>query len=312
MAIARPGDGSARRKAIRWEKETHGKRRPGVEAWWGHCPGWTASATLTAPITRATWFRPDGAGGVARCADGEAGCTKFEIGDLNALQAEIHEGAPKKMIGAACGLVAGEIPRDADGRVIRDGARGCQGLNAGSLLIVAGNLLRLRETPQPFGVFAQNETNTAEIWNQPAFRYTVFGVTPLDEAQAANLVAHGKLTGDRTDYVWNDAAAGWAHVLFSISWVSETPGPNVAAVSGLETSKRTIVSAVIELDRPARDPEARIVGGEYTEDPLFGASRLRNHPRAWLASGPGPEPAHNPHVSNALVERMVALALEPR
>ena len=36
------------------------------------------------------------------CEPGEFGCTKFEIGDVNALGAEAHEGAQSRFIGARC------------------------------------------------------------------------------------------------------------------------------------------------------------------------------------------------------------------
>src|SRR5687767_2282468 len=73
-------------EAKAWEKANHGADVPGVASWFGHCPGWTASALLNAPLQHAIHVKPDGRGDVASCDEGSAGCIKLEIGDINALQ----------------------------------------------------------------------------------------------------------------------------------------------------------------------------------------------------------------------------------
>lgn len=293
-------------QAIDWEVRNHGSKVPGVADWFGHCPGWVAAATLNKPVTGPVWVKK-GASGLEKCAPGAAGCTKFEIGDVNAIAAEIHEGAVSRFIGARCDTEPSEIQRDEFGRIVRNGT-GCKGLNAGAMLITMGNLLKLQQ--KPFAIDAQNEFNTEQIWNQPAYRYTVNRFEALSEAEAANLVASGgaSKTGAHADYIWNTSAAGFVFVDVTLHWVAETPGPNTTVVSGAETTRTTRMVTVIELDRAASDPSARIVGGEYLDDARVGANRLRVAPFAWLALDVGSDSRHNPFVSGSAGKQLLAIA----
>lgn len=296
--------------AIDWEVKHHGKDVPGVQDWFGHCPGWTGSAQMHAPVTEPVLLASDGRGGVEKCAEGDPGCVKFEIGDINGLEAEAWNNARSRFIGARCDTEPAKVERDEFGRIERTG-KGCQGLNAGALLIVAANQMKIHQ--QAFNIDAQNQFNTDQIWNQPAYRYTVHDFATLSESQAANLVASGGASdkGDHGDYLWNGSAKGFALVDFEIHWVAETGGPNLEQVSGLRTTRTTRMKAVIELDRPADDPEARIIGGEYLDDPSVGANRLAVHPFVWLAFDVGPDDGsgHNPFVKGELVKQIVSLAL---
>lgn len=65
--------------------------------------------------------------------------------------------------------------------MVRNG-RGCQGVNAGTLLIALGNLMKLMR--YAFVVDSQTPFSTNEVWNQPAYRYTVNEVRPLGEESA--------------------------------------------------------------------------------------------------------------------------------
>jgi len=294
--------------AVAWEVKHHGKDVPNVADWFGHCPGWTASAQLHAPLRGPTSFKKSGSG-VARCSAGESGCITFQIGDINALQAEAFNNARSRFIGARCDTEPAEIERDEFGRIVRNGS-GCQGLNAGAMVIVAANMMKLEK--KSFNIDAQNEFNTEQIWNQPAYRYTVNRFEPLDESEAANLVASGgsSRTGDHDTYQWNDDAKGFALVDFSIHWVSEV-GPNVEFISGTRSTRQTRMSAVIELDGDASNPEAEIIGGEYLDDESIGANRLRVHPFVWVAFDVGPDNdgGHNPFVKGEIVKQMISLAL---
>ena len=297
---------SSLQQAIDWEIQRHGSKVPGVASWFGHCPGWVAAATLNKPVTGPVWVKK-GAGGLEKCAPGAADCTKFEIGDVNAIAAEIHEGAVSRFIGARCDTDPSNIQRDEFGRIVRNGT-GCKGLNAGAMLIVMGNLLKMQQ--KPFAIDAQNEFNTDQIWNQPAYRYTVNRFEALSEAEAANLVASGgaSKTGSHNDYIWNTSAAGFVFVDVTLHWVSETPGPNTTVVSGAETTRTTRMVTVIELDRPATDSAAKVVGGEYLDDDRVGADRLRVAPFAWLALDIGSDSRHNPFVSGAAGKELLAIA----
>src|SRR5258708_28467778 len=73
-----------------WEHANHGSGVPGVSGWWGHCPGWTGAAMSNAPILHPVYAKADGSGGVAACNAGDDGCVKFEIGDVDALMAEVY------------------------------------------------------------------------------------------------------------------------------------------------------------------------------------------------------------------------------
>jgi hypothetical protein len=295
-------------QAIAWEIEHHGEKVPNVADWFGHCPGWVAAATLTKPVTDPVWVKA-GSSGLEKCAAGDASCTVFEIGDVNAIAAELHEGAVSRFIGARCDTEPSEIKRDEFGRIVRNGT-GCKGLNAGAMIITMGNLLRLQH--KAFAIDAQNESNTDQIWNQPAYRYTVNRVENLDETQAANLVASGgaSRTGTHGDYTWNSSAAGFAFVDVTLHWVSETSGPNRTVVSGAETTRTTRMVAVIELDRDASDASAKIIGGEYLDDARVGANRLRVAPFAWLALDVGPDFRHNPFVTGVAGKQLLALAAD--
>jgi hypothetical protein len=290
-----------------WEHNNHGNGVPGVAGWWGHCPGWTGAAMSNAPLQHAVYAASDGNGGIVPCNAGDMGCVKFEIGDINALEAEVYVDADSHFIGARCDTKPSDIKRDQYGRIVRSGA-GCQGLNAGALLVVAGNLMKGRQ--KAFAIDAQNDFNTDQIWNQPSYRYTVYRYETLTEAQAANLVAYGKKDGDLTKYMWNDAAHGFVFVDFGIKWVGEN-GPNTAPVSGADSTRETRMVAVIELDGdPTANPS--IIGGEYLDDSSVGADRLRVPPFVWVALDAGPEQpsswgGHNPFVKSSLVKQLVAM-----
>jgi hypothetical protein len=291
--------------AIDWEVKNHGKEREGVADWWGHCPGWVASTMLTKPVSGPVSVQMVD-GQLQKCDPSTFACTTFEIGDLNAISAEAHEGAVSQFIGARCDTSPTEIERDEFGRIVRNG-RGCQGLNAGSLLIVMGN--RLKRDQLPFAINAQDERNTDQIWNQPAYRYEVNRFEPLTEAEATNLVATGgaSRTGELSEYQWNDAASGFALVDVTLSWVTEW-GPNLQVIPGEWSTNTHRMVAVIELDGDPAAADTRIVGGEYLDDEDVGANRLTVAPFAWIATDVGPSYAHNPFVEGELVEQLVEMA----
>src|SRR5262249_10546073 len=152
--------------------------------------------------------------------------------------------------------------------------------------------------------------NTDQIWNQPAFRYHVYGFETLTTSQAANLVASGTETGTMTSYPFNSLAKGFVKVDFGIQWVSEN-GPNTEPVSGLDSASETRMVAVIELDADASNPNANVIGGEYLDDENAGADRLTTPPFVWRAVDTGPENlpltgtrGHNPYVKPSLIKQL--------
>ena len=298
--------------AKKWEKKNHGSEVPDVQSWFGHCPGWTAAALTNAPLKHGILVKSDGNGGVTSCAAAGPGCVKFEIGDINALQAEAFVDGDSAFIGARCDTKPKDIKRDRNGRIMRDGT-GCKGLNPGALLIVAGNVMKTQK--KGFAIDAQNDFNTDEIWNQPAYGYHVYRYEPVTAKEAANLVVSGSKTGPRVRYTWNKNAKGFVLVDFGIQWVTEH-GPNLEPFSGKDSTREHRMVAVIELSAPESDPSARIIGGEYIDDPSVGATRLTVPPFVWMAHGAGPDRLplsvdgnnHNPYVKPSLVAQLVTLA----
>ncbi len=294
-------------EATAWEIKHHGKDVPDVASWFGHCPGWVAGAMLNKPVLHPVFAKGSTSGGIEACEEGSEGCTKFEIGDINAMSAEAHEGARALFIGARCDTKPEDIERDAFGRIVRNG-KGCKGLNAGAMLIVMAN--RLKGEKKPFAIDAQNDFTTAQIWNQPAFRYTVNRFESISEVEAANLVASGDRDGDLAAYEWNDRAKGFAFVDFTLHWVTETD-PNLTVISGADSSNTTRMVAVIELDSANDDENAKIIGGEYIDDSRVGANRLRVAPFVWIAQDMGSDWRHNPYVRGKAVKQLIALGTTP-
>jgi hypothetical protein len=292
-----------------WEFRYHGPGEPGVATWHGHCPGWSAAATTNPPILHPVLAGVDLAGRIRPCREGELGCIRFEIGDVNALMAEIYLDGPLSLIGTKCNMAPYAIPRDRNGRIL---VAGCDGVNAGSLLIAAATLLKRHRIA--FVMDVQRPNSTDQIWNQPTYAYHVHDFRPLTRAAAANLVAHGSLTGPETEYRWSSTAQGFAFVDLELRFVGEM-GPNLLMVPGTRSTYGLRMAAVIELDADATDPRASILGGEYLDLPAVHADRLDVAPYMWVSHGPGPEylPAwvgtshHNPYVRPSVVQQLVAL-----
>jgi hypothetical protein len=261
-----------------------------------------AAATLLPVIAGHVDLRVD-AGAISRCGDGESGCVRFEVGDVNALAAEVFTDAHADFIGSRCEGSPVTVERDEFGRMVRAGTA-CEGLSAGALTVAAVNLLRLDRTA--FALDALNPFDST-MWNQPAFRYTVHALEPLREAEAANLVAFGTPSGERTEYEANADAAGFVRVELAIHWAARSSAPNLVPVTGMDRGGEIRFSAILELDRDPADPDAEIVGGEYLDEG-GGESRLDHRPFAWRARGPGSGDRHNPYVDAGTVERIVELA----
>jgi hypothetical protein len=306
IAITEP---SKTADAKTWERKHHGKDVPGVADWFGHCPGWTGASMSNPPIEHAVLAKSDGHGGITGCTRGESGCTKFEIGDVNALEAEVYVDADSSFLGARCDTPARQIKRDRNGRIVRDGT-GCKGLNAGALLIVLSK--RMKQERLPLAIDAQSDFNTDQIWNQPAYQYRVYGYRELTKSEAIRAVA--ERGPSPSTYTWNERAQGFVRVDVGIQWVAEH-GPNLAPVSGGLSTRETRFAAVIELDGAPSDPSAKILGGEYLDDPSIGATRLTVPPFVWIANGIGPESlppdvdgnSHNPYVKPSAVRTLVEL-----
>jgi hypothetical protein len=91
----------------------------------------------------------------------------------------------------------------------------------------------------------------------------------------------------RAGYVWNTAARAFARVDFSVLYVrdSEAEGPATEFVSGRDRSKAMRLVAVLELDRDASDPAARVLGEYVVDDNVPGSARLTVPPYLWVPQG---------------------------
>ncbi|APR82494.1 Hypothetical protein A7982_07843 [Minicystis rosea] len=310
MAITAP---EATYFAKAWEHNNHGMGAPALALWNGHCPGWAGAATNNAPILHRVFAGPDGRGGIAKCTEGTSGCVRFEIGDVNALMAEVYVDSPVVIIGSTCGTRPYDIPYDWYGRVLKDG---CRGVNPGSLIIAVSTLLRRHQIP--FAMAAQNENTTDQIWTQPTYRYYVYDFQPLTRAAAVNLVTRSSIAGPDATYVWNPAAQGFAFMDLGLRFVGEDK-PHVELLSGLRSTYEMRVTAVLELDADASDPNAKILGGEYVAISNRETNRLTVPPFIWVARGMGPDDLpfyvgsnhHNPFIRPSVVKQLIVLGQQP-
>lgn len=340
--IVSGGDEALVAKARLWEQDHHGpglgkKQNRAIQAWEGHCPGWTAAAMTDGPLKHGVSVRHDAQNGVVECSEGESGCTRFEIGDINALMAEVHVDGNQPLIGWGCRTASrtvdefDRIKRNPN-NVFGDNGAGCKGLNPGALMMVLGT--RLKKGDGPFAINAQQKGITDQIWNQPVYRYNVNAYEEISERRAIELVGENSQgTALPSKYVWNDNAKGFALVDVTLLWVQEH-GPNVSFVSGKNTTRGHRLKAVIELDRPivgdaAAREQARIVGGEYLTDAraaasnpdnIVGPHRLAVPTFVWISKAPGRENLteaeaevpgfqhHNPFVKPSIVKRLVTMA----
>lgn len=298
--------------AKKWEADNHGINVPNVASWFGHCPGWTGASMVNAPLQQGVSAKADDSGNFVKCDAGSDGCTTFDIGDINALEAEVFVDGDSAFIGARCDTAPADVPRDENGRVTKSG---CRGLNPGSVMVVLANRMKnvkndANFVPQAIAIDAQNDANTDQIWNQPSYRYTVNDAGPLAMADALKLIVKPGAPVPTT-YTYNADAKGWYHVDISISWVSEN-GPNRQMVSGADSTRQMHFAAVLELDGDPSSPDTNIIGGEFLDDPNAGTSRLTVPPFMWTTTGPGPEDSqdHNPYVKSSKVQQLVQLALQ--
>ncbi len=301
------------RNALSWNSLNAGKSVNGIQYWNGFCDGWSAAAIAESPIKHAI-FAQVSENVATKCSardEGKDGCVKFEIGDLNALMAIMYSSVPKRMTGSGCNTDPNLVQRDGNGRVLpeREGA-GCKGLNPGALLVILSH--RMKRDKKAIVINNQGfdeetgQWRTNEIWNQPAYRYTVNRFEPVSSKEAANLTITGERTGSETTYRWNNAAKAFAYVDFTVHWVGETEKANINFVSGKTQSEETRMTAVIELNQEATSPNSTILGGELTEDRGAGTHRLKNHPYVWLPSAP---PQDGPTKFNQFVKPSIVRQL---
>ncbi|MFO0678478.1 MAG: hypothetical protein U0169_18215 [Polyangiaceae bacterium] len=298
-----------------WNRTHHGVDTPGREWWWGLCTGWSAAAVSENPAIRPVWARYAN-GHVEECFTEAPDCTKFEIGDVNGLLAEVYSDAPSYFTGGRCD--SSSITFDRYGRIDRNAnGAGCKGLNPASLLIVLSQ--RLKRDRRALVMNYQDSSLTAAVWNRPVYAYEVSRLSPISEAQAARLVARNSRPTPQGRYLWNTNARGFVRVDFTLDYVADTDdGPATVPVSGRSMTQALKLAAVLELDRLPSDPSAQLIGGEYIEDSSIGTNLLTVPPFVWVPTGPSDDDAlhpawwnsypHNPYVVTSRVRELAALA----
>jgi hypothetical protein len=214
------------------------------------------------------------------------GSARAYRGDLDAVRAEINMDAPRAQIaGPGCDAF---LKTDDDMEVIDNlrHSQSCQGVDAGTLFVLASHLLTR-------GLGFVIVVGANEIWHVPVYAARFSGYSPLaNKAEAQDLYSR---LGTPKVYEANPRAVGWAVAQFTLLW-ADFSGPNWVRLSGDNSTRRADVSALLELDLPTTNPDARIIGGKY----LGKTGILGQGPRAiWRPTAWGTENdavTHNPHL----------------
>lgn len=253
--------------AAEWEHRNHGRygtKEP--EGWYGHCNGWSSYVLNEDEPKRPVSVRYDATSRtVTECASaGDAGCVRFEVGDLNALGAELYWNDGARMVGRRCEQAESEFTFDESGRV---NAVECRDGNAATMHIVATNMLgRLR---RPFVV---DLTADRQVWNFPVYKYQIDENREVTVQEALRLVG---APANVTTWTYNTAAVKWVKVKTRLWIVEDSIGPTTQPAGQLLDTYTTIESYdyILELDA-----QGNIIGGEYT-----GASKTRHPDFLWYS-----------------------------
>ena len=242
-------------------------KRPGkdegrcVATWWGICHAWTPAAILfpepKQPVTK---------NGVT-----------FEVQDLKGLASLVHNSTRTKFVSLRCNKHnstpdGGGIVLDAYGRPV-DADRECRDTNAGTYHVLLANYLGLMRQ-----AFAEDRTNSYEVWNQPLRSFKVTSKTEVSAEQANKLIGVTATDGGAplTEYRFNAQAARFVQVKAEVKYISESGPEDGYTAPRIDWYTRTDhYEYVLELDAAGR-----IIGGEWV-----GSSKL-NHPDfLWLPLG---------------------------
>ncbi|MFT3713331.1 MAG: hypothetical protein QM817_37220 [Archangium sp.] len=247
-------------------------KRPGrtegrcVATWWGICHAWTPASILFPeprnPVTK-------------------NGIT-FEVQDLKALASLVHNSTRTKFVSLRCNKHnttpdGTGIRLDPYGRPI-DADRECRDTNAGTYHVLLANYLGLMRQS-----FAEDRTNSYEVWNQPLRGFKVTSQREVTAREANQLIG---VTESNTDggvdggalstYRFNSAATRFISVKAEVKYISESSPEDGYTAPRIDWYTRTDrYEYVLELDAAGK-----IIGGEWV-----GSSKL-NHPDfLWLPLG---------------------------
>jgi hypothetical protein len=275
--------------ATMWELSYHGPQW-GAPSWWGHCNGWASYVLNEYQGNHGVRVRMS-RGAVAPCSGGP-GCIRFEVGDIDALMAELYFKDRSYVIGGRCN--SSYLFRDSAGRVIDPN---CWDANPGSLHIVAANMLGNHHR-----MFIIDRNADVQVWNFPVYR---FEVSNLEEVSASK--ANALIGVSAAKYVYNPAARRFFDVTLRLWTVEDSINPTTGPTGGLLDKYSTIHTYTYVLEAAS---DGTIIGGEYT-----GSSKT-NHPDfLWYSTGHSPSmtdddlaDGDNPYIRYSVVKEILELA----
>src|SRR5262249_1601769 len=101
-----------------WIENNQGKNVPGVQEWFGICPGWAASALLEKPPKHPIQVRKAATGALENCEEGSsADCLKVTPGDITGLLAAVYNEGDARFIGQRCDTEVARFSYDSSGRI---------------------------------------------------------------------------------------------------------------------------------------------------------------------------------------------------
>lgn len=236
-----------------WELRHHG--RYGLidpDSWWGHCNGW-ASYTLNEdePLRPVVVRYDRDQNQVTECALAEEpGCVRFELGDINALGAEVYWSDAALVLGRRCMTHLDDLAFDPSGRFERVE---CRDGNAGTFHVVIANMLGNHERPVVLDLNPKEE-----VWNYPAYKYEITRNAPISVAEA--LLEIGAPEDREHRWIFNPDAATLVRVEAELSLVEDAVPPTTWP-TGFELERFTSVITydyILELDA-----SGAIIGGEW-------------------------------------------------
>ena len=305
--------------ATKWELENHGLYQTFAhpDSWWGHCNGWSSYATLeTEPApARDIRVKLDPSGKIYECDAGEADCTLFRMGDIEALFTELYFSDKATFAGRRCNVDPDKIERDEHGRPKQSE---CRDLNPGSFHIgVTGLLSRgatyLNDNRPGKPPFVIDHNWDWEVWNFPLVKYQVLEQQEVSKEDAAKLVASAA-----REYVWNAEATKFVRVKLKYWMVSDGVGDGEMLKNAYlrgTSPHETELNYVLELN-----DGGTILGGEWIQSPstTWGEDNKKLHPDFfWMAvrnDGYGESPDDlggdddNPFVSYSKVKMLAKCA----
>lgn len=251
--------------AAEWEHRNHGRYgATDPDSWWGHCNGWSSYVLNEDEPVRPVSVRMDRTitpARVVECASAsEAGCVRFELGDINALGAELYWNDAARLLGRRCEQASSEFNFDTSGRI---NSVECRDGNAGSFHIITTNMIGLMRRPYIVDLNADQQ-----VWNYPVYSYRV--TSSRDIAVADALREIGAPAGTTT-WTYNTDAVRLVRVTMQASLVEDAVPPSTQPQGGNLARYTTVETYdyVLELDAAGTIIGGEWVGRSKTDHPDF-------------------------------------------